>query len=45
MSYRTSGSVESRWDGEGHVGESDSRRAKGSERKGELLGGDAGHTL
>ena len=49
MSCRTSGSieseVESRWDGEGNVGESDSRKAGGSEREGELLGGDAGHTL
>ena len=45
MSCRTSGSIESRWDGEGNVGESDSRRAGGSEREGELLGDDAGHTL
>ena len=49
MSCRTLGSieseVESKWDGEGNVGESDSRRAGGSEREGELLGGDANPTL
>ena len=49
MSCRTLGSVESevesRWDGERNVGESNSRRAGGSEREGELLGGDADPTL
>ena len=49
MSCRTSGSieseVESRWDGEGNVGESDSRRVGGSVREGDLLGGDANPTL
>ena len=49
MSCRTSGSieseVESRWDGEGNVGESDSKRARGLERERELLGGDADPTL
>ena len=45
LSCRTLGSVESTWDGEGNVGELDSRGAGGSEREGELLGGDADPTL